>query len=635
MSDSVFSTLRPQTTDTERDLLAKIALASGSLHNVRAFGALGDGVTDDTLAIQAALDASVAAGGTCYIPEGDYLVTDSIILDTGTHLVSHPAGWIVRGFQGGGITGACVKTGDCVDPASGSAHDSPAEDVTDITVDGLNIRTDDDAFDGHLLAICSAGDVRMRRLNLGRSYAPAWGMVIWANRVMLSEVVIRTGPELTEDGLHIYGGQNIIIDNVDIESGDDCIAISPPEDIAASDIIITNARLKSTKAYAIKINANAPLSGGSRFLERILISNVVAESGIDRNGGIYIRELGTPRGCIRNVTVRDFEGEICTGTHDGTDPQSVQMIGCSHVLFENVRIRGNHQEAVYITSAQGPVTFRRCYFEAPSTAATDNVRLTSCGTNLITFEDCHLPGQVAGNKIGQINNSDARFVGCTFYSDDTAHFTATFTPSVQSIEFIGCVFSGSSAVALSSGSGALLRLVCIGNSLLTAMATPVSVGLLFSGSTVVMNNAGWGGDQVCRHPSSLGSANHKFSSTDNTKQAVEMIVGGAGDQKMVHNGNTIQIRTHSTDVGGQSLYLNPTGYVYLNHTTLSGLIVGGNSATSGGAGLELKSTSKALLLSRLTTAQRNAITSPTDGMVIYNSETGQFEGRAGGAWVAL
>jgi polygalacturonase len=42
------------------------------------FGAVGDGVTDDTVALQAALDATYAAGDTLYIPAGTYLVSASL-----------------------------------------------------------------------------------------------------------------------------------------------------------------------------------------------------------------------------------------------------------------------------------------------------------------------------------------------------------------------------------------------------------------------------------------------------------------------------------------------------------------------------------------------------------------------------
>ena len=43
--------------------------------DVRAFGAVGDGVADDTVAIQAAFSALPASGGTVFFPRGTYLIT--------------------------------------------------------------------------------------------------------------------------------------------------------------------------------------------------------------------------------------------------------------------------------------------------------------------------------------------------------------------------------------------------------------------------------------------------------------------------------------------------------------------------------------------------------------------------------
>jgi hypothetical protein len=55
-----------------------VPYADGAI-NVRAFGAVGDGVTDDTVAIQAAIDACIAAGGgTVYFPPGHYLCTVTV-----------------------------------------------------------------------------------------------------------------------------------------------------------------------------------------------------------------------------------------------------------------------------------------------------------------------------------------------------------------------------------------------------------------------------------------------------------------------------------------------------------------------------------------------------------------------------
>jgi hypothetical protein len=56
--------------------------------------------------------------------------------------------------------------------------------------------------------------------------------------------------------------------------------------------------------------------------------------------------------------------------------------------------------------------------------------------------------------------------------------------------------------------------------------------------------------------------------------------------------------------------------------------------TNAYCGIELKSTASALLLSRLTTAQRDAMTA-VNGMICYNSTTDAFNLYEGGAWVAI
>ena len=64
-------------TDT---LTARIIDNGGQVNNVKAFGAKGDGVTDDTAAIQAAIDALPNSGGVVYLPTGTYNITSTINL---------------------------------------------------------------------------------------------------------------------------------------------------------------------------------------------------------------------------------------------------------------------------------------------------------------------------------------------------------------------------------------------------------------------------------------------------------------------------------------------------------------------------------------------------------------------------
>ena len=56
----------------------------GQVINVKAYGAVGDGVTNDTAAFNKALAACAVDGGTCLVPEGTYLISASGI-STGRH----------------------------------------------------------------------------------------------------------------------------------------------------------------------------------------------------------------------------------------------------------------------------------------------------------------------------------------------------------------------------------------------------------------------------------------------------------------------------------------------------------------------------------------------------------------------
>ncbi|OYY06645.1 MAG: hypothetical protein B7Y67_18785, partial [Polynucleobacter sp. 35-46-11] len=61
--------------------------------SVKDFGAVGDGVTDDTPSIQAAINAVKAAGkGAIYIPPGTYLISSALILTGVSNMLIYGAG---------------------------------------------------------------------------------------------------------------------------------------------------------------------------------------------------------------------------------------------------------------------------------------------------------------------------------------------------------------------------------------------------------------------------------------------------------------------------------------------------------------------------------------------------------------
>ena len=86
-----------------------LALVAASQVNARNYGAIGDGVADDTAAIQAALEAAVTKGPICFVPAGHYRLNGSLTVPPGATLAGasggaphseHPIGTVLLAFGG-------------------------------------------------------------------------------------------------------------------------------------------------------------------------------------------------------------------------------------------------------------------------------------------------------------------------------------------------------------------------------------------------------------------------------------------------------------------------------------------------------------------------------------------------------
>ena len=144
-----------------------------SLLNVKVYGAKGDGVTDDTVAIKACTDAAILANKGVYLPAGNYVVTDNIynydkLADGGRSVrfigegrgksvllvsgavdylfkaygdttsygnSSHPSGFLFKGFT---VTGDYTNTQNIFDLAMLSYF--TFEDVNTFQCAGTNLR---------------------------------------------------------------------------------------------------------------------------------------------------------------------------------------------------------------------------------------------------------------------------------------------------------------------------------------------------------------------------------------------------------------------------------------------------------------------------------------------------------------
>ncbi len=337
-------------------------------HLITEFGATGDGVTPDTAAIQAAIDAChTADGGTVVVPAGGTFLTGQIKLRSHLELHLEPGAtlkstsgrddfpgqaWIVaNGAENLAITGHGVIDG------SGQAFIAETLPHIHRCVD----------WRPHALDL-----VRCRRLRLADFTlrdAAQWGIrLAGCADVAIRSLAIRNDLRMPNaDGIDLVSCRGVRIADCLIESGDDAICLKALADLGpCEDIVIANCVMTSTSC-AVKFGSetsapirNVILRGGiitasnrgiglqlrdGGDMANILVSDCIVETRLFHGDWwgqaepIYLtaipRTAWTPAGSIRNVR---FANLLCRGMNgvfvQGTASRNIQDVEFDRVALE-------------------------------------------------------------------------------------------------------------------------------------------------------------------------------------------------------------------------------------------------------------------------------------------------------------
>ena len=136
--------------------------------SVKDFGAVGDGVTDDTAAIQLALNAVPAVGGNVFIPAGTYKLTG-----TGLTFLLKSKATIYGAGMGATILDGSAVTGGTPNAiiVLGYASSAPSPAVLhDVTLQDLSIKGSGSATTGNIVNYRGINNIMFERLEVYNGY---------------------------------------------------------------------------------------------------------------------------------------------------------------------------------------------------------------------------------------------------------------------------------------------------------------------------------------------------------------------------------------------------------------------------------------------------------------------------------
>ena len=284
--------------------------------DISKLGAKGDGLTLNTKIIQNALDLATARGGTVVVPSGKYL-TGTLFIKSNTTLRLE-AGAILLGSQNLKDYTA-VRWGHHEDRTPWHLIVASGDNITltgEGTIDGQGPafwepgRANEWAFfkereqrPSPMIEMDNCHNVRVEGLTLQNSAGWTLHFLDCKRAQALNLRIYNTlfGPNT--DGIDITGGEDIVISNCIIETGDDAIALKTTEDSGPLTFVtISNCVLQSS-CVALRVGFES-----RKDFRHITVSNIVVKSAS------RIIDLRTVEGAnIEDVLFTNISGTTNSG----------------------------------------------------------------------------------------------------------------------------------------------------------------------------------------------------------------------------------------------------------------------------------------------------------------------------------
>lgn len=341
---------------------------SGDFQNVREFGAVGDGVTKDTMAIQAAIDA----GGTVYFPKGTYLTGTLYLRDNGG-LELAPDAKIVGSpdREDYNKVDFCPQNWASKAEKASGAHLIVALECENVFIKGQGtihgnreaffdpeVIPSRDKFTGwrpsQMLFFCESRNVTLEGVQLINS--PYWSVFVFGCKdVVIHGIRLSNTPmsAWNGDGIDIDCSQNVTVSDCILRTGDDCITVRA----AQVELLQNRKGFLTPQLYCWRQDSMGSPRGGHDAIgicENVVITNCVLQDG---HCGV---RFGVGTGLIRNCSVCNLAIRNCwygVGIHSSYLAAEGEVNGVSveNIAIDNLAIDAGCPFYIASSGSTGPL----------------------------------------------------------------------------------------------------------------------------------------------------------------------------------------------------------------------------------------------------------------------------------------
>lgn len=277
------------------------------MNNIIDFGAIGDGITLNTKAIQEAINA----GGMVYIPAGVFR-TGTLYLKSNGGLYLAPGAVLLASennadyndddfcpqncvFKEEHVTGGhlitAIEQENIVIEGNGTINGSGDFWMNESNVNAAGDFLPNDNRPGQMIFICECKNVRVKDVNLVNG--PYWHLFLHGcEDVFVSGLHIRGArTRWTNDGIDIDCCSRVTVSNCIIDVGDDALtlrAFGTPlknKEAVCENVTVTNCVLHAHRDYGIRIGVGAGL------IRKCTLSNITIEAPNPNYSGIGMMSM--------------------------------------------------------------------------------------------------------------------------------------------------------------------------------------------------------------------------------------------------------------------------------------------------------------------------------------------------------